>query len=303
MAKKRMFSIYVIDTDAFLDMPLSAQALYFHLNMRADDDGFIGNPKRVMRLIGAADDDLKLLIAKRFVIQFEDGVIVIKHWRMHNTIRFDRHTPTVYTDELARLSVKENKAYTFADDGHSGNQMATKWQPTVAADIGIDIDKDSDIDKGLDIDSDKALDTENREDIDLSNNTYSCSSQRGVCQTQKGMETRKANELFEYLWNLYPKKRGKGNVSATQKKKLLKIGKEPMEQAIRNYMHDIEINGTDMKYVKNGSSFFNSGYVDYLPENYVSYPTARTGKRYQSTAEYMEATKGWSDGITDDDNS
>ena len=76
-----------------------------------------------------------------------------------------------------------------------------------------------------------------------------------------------------------------------------------MEQAIRNYMHDIEINGTDMKYVKNGSSFFNSGYVDYLPENYVSYPTARTGKRYQSTAEYMEATKGWSDGITDDDNS
>ena len=119
----------------------------------------------------------------------------------------------------------------------------------------------------------------------------------------KAQRTKDANALFEYLWNLYPKKRGKGNVSATQKKKLLKIGKESMEQAIRNYMHDIEINGTDMKYVKNGSSFFNSGYVDYLPENYVPYPTARTGKRYQSTAEYMEATKGWSDGITDDDNS
>ena len=119
----------------------------------------------------------------------------------------------------------------------------------------------------------------------------------------KAQRTKDANALFEYLWDLYPKKRGKGSVSLTQKKKLLKIGKEPMEQAIRNYMHDIEINGTDMKYVKNGSSFFNSGYVDYLPENYVSYPTARTGNRYQSTAEYMEATKGWSDGITDDDNS
>lgn len=119
----------------------------------------------------------------------------------------------------------------------------------------------------------------------------------------KAQRTKDANALFEYLWDLYPKKRGKGSVSLTQKKKLLKIGKEPMEQAIRNYMHDIEVNGTDMKYVKNGSSFFNSGYVDYLPENYVSYPTARTGKRYQSTAEYMEATKGWSDGITDDDNS
>ena len=119
----------------------------------------------------------------------------------------------------------------------------------------------------------------------------------------KAQRTKDTNALFEYLWNLYPKKRGKGSVSLTQKKKLLKIGKDPMEQAIRNYMHDIEINGTDMKYVKNGSSFFNSGYVDFLPENYVSYPTARTGKRYQSTAEYMEATKGWSDGITDDDNS
>lgn len=288
MAKKRMFSIYVIDTDAFLDMPLSAQALYFHLNMRADDDGFIGNPKRVMRLIGSADDDLKLLIAKRFVIQFDDGVIVIKHWRMHNTIRFDRHTPTVYTDELARLQVKENKAYTFANDGHSGNQMATKWQPPVAADI--DIDKGIGIDTDIDPDEDIDL----KKDIDLNTNT---------CSTRKAEETQNANELFSYLWDLYPKKRGKGSVSLTQKKKLLKIGKEPMEQAIRNYMHDIEVNGTDMKYVKNGSSFFNSGYVDYLPENYVSYPTARTGKRYQSTAEYMEATKGWSDGITDDDNS
>lgn len=113
MAKKRMFSLSVIDSDAFTDMPLSAQALYFHLCMRADDDGFIGNPKKIKGMIGASDDDLKLLIAKRFLLTFEDGVIVIKHWRMHNTLQKDRYTPTNYIDERNQLLIKENKAYSF----------------------------------------------------------------------------------------------------------------------------------------------------------------------------------------------
>lgn len=112
MAEKRMFTQKIIDSDAFLDMPLSTQALYFHLNMRADDDGFVNNPKRIQRTVGASDDDLKLLCAKRFVIGFESGVIVIKHWRMHNTLRKDRYNPTQYQEELARLEVKDNNAYT-----------------------------------------------------------------------------------------------------------------------------------------------------------------------------------------------
>lgn len=125
MAEKRMFTKKIIDSDAFLDMPLSTQALYFHLSMRADDDGFINNPKRIQRTVGASDDDLKLLIAKRFVICFENGVIVIKHWWMHNTLRKDRYNPTTYQDELAMLKIKDNKAYTEKD----GNQLATTWQP------------------------------------------------------------------------------------------------------------------------------------------------------------------------------
>ena len=144
MAKKRMFNISVVDSDAFLDMPLSAQALYFHLNMRADDDGFIGNPKRIQRLIGSSDDDLKLLFLKRFILTFEDGVIVIKHWRMHNTIRQDRYTPTVYQEELKTLGIKANKSYTLA-----GNQMATNGLPNASTDIDIGIDIDLDIDKEL----------------------------------------------------------------------------------------------------------------------------------------------------------
>lgn len=112
MAEKRMFTQKIIDSDAFLDMPLSTQALYFHLNMRADDDGFVNNPKKLQRYIGAGDDDLKLLLAKRFVIGFASGVIVIKHWRMHNTLRKDRYSPTQYQEELALLDVKDNRAYT-----------------------------------------------------------------------------------------------------------------------------------------------------------------------------------------------
>lgn len=112
MAEKRMFTQKIIDSDAFLDMPLSAQALYFHLNMRADDDGFVNNPRKIARYINASDDDLKILLMKRFVIGFESGVIVIKHWRMHNTIKSDRYHGTQYQEELAMLMMKDNKSYT-----------------------------------------------------------------------------------------------------------------------------------------------------------------------------------------------
>lgn len=113
MADKRMFSKQIIDSDAFLDMPLSAQALYFHLNMRADDDGFINSPKKIQRLINCSEDDLKLLIAKRFVIKFDSGVVVIKHWLIHNYLRKDTYKPTNYIDEKSMLYTKTNKSYTL----------------------------------------------------------------------------------------------------------------------------------------------------------------------------------------------
>lgn len=125
MAERRMFAKTIIDSDAFVDMPLSTQALYFHLSMRADDDGFINNPKRIQRMIGCADDDLKVLAAKRFILPFDSGVVVIKHWKIHNYIRNDRYKETVYQDEKAQLMLKENGAYTEADTIGipSGNQV------------------------------------------------------------------------------------------------------------------------------------------------------------------------------------
>lgn len=126
MAKKRMFSLGVLETDAFMDLPLSAQALYFHLCLRADDDGFIGNPKRITSNIGASIDDLKLLIAKRFVLVFEDGVIAIKHWRMHNAIKSDRYIKTNFTEDYSLLQIKENGAYTMTRE-LPGAQMEHEW--------------------------------------------------------------------------------------------------------------------------------------------------------------------------------
>lgn len=118
MPEKRMFTKKITESDAFLEMPLSTQCLYFHLNMFADDDGFVNSPKRVMRTIGASEDDLKLLIAKAFILVFENGVIVIKHWRMHNTLQNDRYHPTDYQEEYEMLGLKDNKAYTWKQNGN-----------------------------------------------------------------------------------------------------------------------------------------------------------------------------------------
>lgn len=117
MAERRMFAKTIIDSDMFLDMSLSTQALYFHLSMRADDDGFVNNPKKIQRMIGCGDDELKMLVAKKFIIPFESGICVIKHWRIHNYIQNDRYTETNYKFEKSTLNIDENKSYTFEETG------------------------------------------------------------------------------------------------------------------------------------------------------------------------------------------
>ena len=108
-----MFTKKITESDAFLDMPSSTQMLYFHFSMNADDDGFVNNPKKIQKMCGASDDDFKLLIAKSFIILFDSGIIVIKHWKMHNYIQADRYRPTDYVEEKSMLGIKSNKAYTL----------------------------------------------------------------------------------------------------------------------------------------------------------------------------------------------
>jgi hypothetical protein len=111
MAERRMFAKTIIGSDAFMDMPQSTQLLYFHLGMAGDDDGFVNKPKTIMRTIGSGDDDLRILAAKKFIIPFDSGVIVIKHWRIHNYIAKDRYSETKYKDEFRTLELDENRAY------------------------------------------------------------------------------------------------------------------------------------------------------------------------------------------------
>lgn len=124
MAERRMFTKKVTDDDNFMNLSASAQALYLHLSMSADDDGFSNQVNVSMFKAHASIQDLQALLEKRYIYQFDNGVIVIKHWRMANALRKDRYTPTAFQEELKRLSIKENGSYTL-----SGNQLATTWQP------------------------------------------------------------------------------------------------------------------------------------------------------------------------------
>lgn len=116
MAKRRMMSTQITDSDDFIQLSSSAQALYMHLNNNADDDGFNNQVQMAMLKAHASADDLRVLLLKRFLIQFESGVIVLKHWRMVNAIRKDRYTPTVYQEEFKQLRIKENGAYTLSTE-------------------------------------------------------------------------------------------------------------------------------------------------------------------------------------------
>lgn len=159
MAERRMFAKSIIDSDFFLDMPQSTQLLYFHLSMRADDDGFINNPKSIMRNVKCNEDDLKLLTAKQFIIPFESGVVVIKHWRIHNYIKSDRYKSTIYQEEKSCLSL-ENNTYIMSgttmeperiQDGtimepewnHVGTEVDTQVRDIVRDKKSKSIDKDT----------------------------------------------------------------------------------------------------------------------------------------------------------------
>lgn len=151
MAAKRMFSIDVIDTDKFLDMPVSTQALYFHFGMRADDDGFVSSPKKIVKIANCTNDDLRILISKGYVIPFDSGVVVITDWRVNNSIRSDRYKPTIYQEELKQLETSKNTYLRGSVGIPIDNQCVTREQPEwnqngYQMDTQVRLDKDS-IDK------------------------------------------------------------------------------------------------------------------------------------------------------------
>lgn len=232
-----MFSKQIVDSDAFLEMPLSTQALYFHLSMRADDDGFLNNAKKVMKIIGANQNDYDLLVAKSFIIQFSDGICVIKHWRINNYLRKDRYTETIYQEEKAMLTMQPNGRYSLKDSIREMDDFP----------VGIPLVDRSDTQNRID---------KNREE---KNSIYSA---------EKLHDEQSFDDFFESIWRLYPIKKGKGQVSTSRKKALQKIGYDQIGRCVDRFLKDMSDSGRDRKYWMHGSTFFNSGYVDYLDENW-----------------------------------
>lgn len=220
MAQRRMFNKTVTNNDNFLEMPDSSQNLYFHLSMNADDDGFVDNWKSIMRMTGHKDDDLKVLIAKNFIIPFESGVIVIRHWRLNNYLQKDRIVQTNYKMEKSQLKVDENNVYTLDTECiHS-------------------IDKYS-IDK-------------------ISIDKYSIDNNDQKKFQKKELDLTELENEFEYLWKLYPNKQGKESAKLKYIK-FRKLGTQYQEvlDGLNRYLKYVEIEKIDTKYIKHGSTWFN----------------------------------------------
>lgn len=247
-AQRRMFNHIITDSDTFLDLPATAQALYFHLNMHADDDGFVSNAKAIMRMIGSHDDDLKVLLAKQFLILFDDSMIVIKHWRLHNAIRKDRYQRTNFQDDFKRLMLAGDGSYkltnqaTVGVDG-LGNQMATKRQPNgnqTATQVRLGkvrLDNNTIISDGG-VSNEKPASKEHSEDGDKS----------------------KLEDDFDKLWKLYPRKVGKKPAFASYKRAVTRkkypATNKQIQDGIIAYTQQIAQDRTDARYIKQGSTFF-----------------------------------------------
>ena len=222
MAQRRMFSKKITETDLFLDMPMSSQCLYFHLNMSADDDGFIGNAKTIRRMIGASEDDLKLLLAKEFLIPFDNGVVVIKDWKIHNYIQKDRYDETIYKAEKSSLVENENKQYQRLD--HMDTQCI---QNVSSPDTQVRLGKDR---LGKDI---KEI-------------------------PQPSDDGQSTSERFEVLWKEYPRKEGKKKAFASYKRALKNgVTDEEIMEGLEKYNQYIKKEKTDRKYIAHGSTWFN----------------------------------------------
>lgn len=261
-----MFSRKLISSDAFLDMPLSTQALFFHLCMRADDDGFIDAPKKVCREVGASQKSLRELIDKRYVLSFPSGVILIKHWFIHNSIAKDRYTPTVYTDERAMVQLKCGKSILECNRNDNKSYTEIKTFNKEETDINVSTScKQDDNNMSTECNQsdnkmlhriDKNREEENSKDINVRNDDSH--------DADSSLE-----QFFESIWALYPSKKGKGQISYAKKVKLKGIGYDHIARCIERYIKYLKDYGKE-QYIQNGSTFFNSGYVDYLDENYES---------------------------------
>lgn len=247
MANRRMFSLDVVDTDKFLDMPATSQNLYFHLGMRADDDGFVSSPKKITKLVNCGKDDLNVLISRGYVFPVGDGLIVISHWKQNNYIQKDRYKRTIYTKELENLVI-DNGVYNL-DTACIQNVSKLETQDSIGKSNNIYSAPED------------AQESENEE-------------KQQVNDEKKALE--QAREDFEIIYKLYPKKKGKtkafeyyrgfigrGRVISSQRYRLTN---EQIWSAVNAYVAERRQQGTELEFYQDFSRFMNKTILDYLPE-------------------------------------
>lgn len=227
MRNKRMFSLDVVDTDNFLDMPASAQALYFHLGMRADDDGFVSSPKRITNMVNCGNDDFKLLIAKGYLIQFEGGVVVITHWKQNNYIRGDRYVKTKQIEKLDFLECVDGEY-----------RMCDAMMP-----VGTPEGRQNGDQTATDCHTQKRIE----ENSIKENNNYSVH--------------------FELFWNAYPRKKEKAKAYKCYNARLKDgYSEEELLTAATEYAKECKDRKTEDRYIKLGATFLSAStpFTDYL---------------------------------------
>ena len=262
MAERRMFAKSIVLSDAFLDMPLSARCLYFTLGMLADDDGFIGNPKSIMRQCGASQDDMIILLQKRYILSFESGVIVIKHWRLNNYLKSDRYKGTTYVEEKAELTLDEKGAYTEAINEDTEKCLRV-------GDTGkVRLGKDS---IGKNINNNIYNNNINNTLVSSGDDTNDNSSENPSKNPSKNPsdDTEKIlRKDFEIIYSLYPKKGTKQSAFESYKKWVQKSGRKvggkiyhltnkQIWDAVKNYVTIQENNGIQLEYYKNFVTLMN----------------------------------------------
>lgn len=243
-----MFAKTIIDSDAFLEMPMSARLLYYDLAMRADDDGFINSPRKIMKFVGATNDDMNILIARKFIIPFDNGVVVIKHWRIHNYIRKDTYNETSYKEQKALLELDENKAYRLSNDLSVDGSLTQ-----------VSIGKVS-------IDNILCSNSLNEQEIE----------EQKKNEIDKQQQRKELESNFEIIYKSYPKKKGKARGFDLYKGWLkgrdisgrkVKLTNRQIWSAIAMYKKEIEENGTELQFVQQFDTFMNKTILDYVGDD------------------------------------
>lgn len=289
MAERRMFAKTIVTSDAFLDMPISARCLYFALGMEADDDGFVNKTHAIMRLTGATIDDLNVLISKKFIIAFEDGVIVIKHWKINNYLRNDRYTETKYTELKECLQLDENNAYVI--------EIKPRQIQTESEAISLGIPDVNQVGDRRDTQDRLGKDRLGKDILHISPSNDGAADTDKTASSSSSILSKVQKSRFDAFWRVYPKKVGKQDAQKAWKK--IAPDEELTDTIIRavETAKQKDSRFREERFIPHPATWLNAGsweneYDDYFPAQEQPKPQSGDGPRQLDVDRLLAAATG-----------